>query len=58
VRNSTFEVAIVALGKQLKCYRSLRRPGDPFEIEARIGRLNEFWGGKMLSDVNAQIGAA
>jgi integrase len=33
-------------------------PGDQFEIEARIGRLNEFWGGKMLSDVNAQACAA
>jgi integrase len=29
-------------------------PGDQFEIAARIGRLNEFWGGKMLSAVNAQ----
>jgi integrase len=28
-------------------------PGDQFEIEARIGRLNEFWGGKTLSEVNA-----
>jgi integrase len=28
-------------------------PGDQFEIAARIGRLNEFWGGKMLSEVNA-----
>src|SRR2546421_7694968 len=29
-------------------------PGVQFEIAARIGRLNEFWGGKMLSAVNAQ----
>ena len=28
-------------------------PNDQFEIEARIDRLNEFWGGKMLSEVNA-----
>ena len=28
-------------------------PSDQFEIVARIGRLNEFWGGKMLSAVNA-----
>jgi integrase len=33
-------------------------PGDQFEIEARIGRLNEFWGGKMLSHVNAKTCAA
>jgi hypothetical protein len=29
-------------------------PADQFEIIARIGRLNEFWGGKTLSAVNAQ----
>jgi integrase len=29
-------------------------PGDQFEIEARIGRLNEFWGGKKLAQVNSQ----
>jgi integrase len=29
-------------------------PGDQFEIQARIERLNEFWGGKMLAQVNAQ----
>jgi integrase len=29
-------------------------PGDQFEIEARIERLNEFWGGKKLTGVNAQ----
>jgi integrase len=28
-------------------------PGNQFEIEARIGRLNDFWGGKMLSEVNS-----
>jgi len=33
-------------------------PGDQFEIEARIERLNEFWGGKKLSEVNAQVCAA
>jgi integrase len=33
-------------------------PGGQFEIEARIGRLNEFWGGKTLSKVNAQSCAA
>ena len=33
-------------------------PGDQFEIEARIERLNEFWGGKKLSEVNAQTCAA
>jgi integrase len=33
-------------------------PGDQFEIEARIGRLNEFWGGNKLSAVNAQTCAA
>jgi integrase len=33
-------------------------PGDQFEIEARIERLNEFWGGKKLSKVNAQTCAA
>jgi integrase len=33
-------------------------PGDQFEIEARIERLNEFWGGKKLLAVNAQTCAA
>ena len=33
-------------------------PGEQFEIEARIGRLNDFWGGKMLAEVNAQTCAA
>src|SRR5690242_19679584 len=33
-------------------------PADQFEIEARIERLNEFWGGKKLSEVNAQTCAA
>jgi integrase len=33
-------------------------PGDQFEIEARIGRLNDFWGGKKLARVNAQTCAA
>jgi integrase len=33
-------------------------PGDQFEIAARIGRLNEFWGGKMLSEVNAHTCSA
>ena len=33
-------------------------PGDQFEIEARIDRLNDFWGGKKLSAVNAQACAA
>ncbi|GIQ78253.1 hypothetical protein BraRD5C2_67030 [Bradyrhizobium sp. RD5-C2] len=33
-------------------------PGDQFEIEARIDRLNDFWGGKKLSAVNAQTCAA
>src|SRR3984957_1516180 len=33
-------------------------PDDQFEIEARIGRLNEFWGGKKLLAVNAQTCAA
>jgi integrase len=33
-------------------------PGDQFEIEARIERLNEFWGGKKLSAVNARTCAA
>ena len=33
-------------------------PGDQFEIEARIGRLNDFWGRKKLSAVNAQSCAA
>ena len=28
-------------------------PGDQLEIEARIDRLNDFWGGKNLSAVNA-----
>ena len=28
-------------------------PGNQFEIEARIDRLNEFWGGKTLSEVSA-----
>jgi integrase len=28
-------------------------PGDQFDISSRIGRLNEFWGGKTLSEVNA-----
>jgi len=27
-------------------------PGDQFEIGARVGRLNEYWGGKTLSEVN------
>ncbi|MHC2336577.1 hypothetical protein [Bradyrhizobium sp. USDA 4454] len=29
-------------------------PGDQFEIEARIDRLNDFWGGKKLAAVDAQ----
>jgi hypothetical protein len=29
-------------------------PGEQFEIEARIGRLNDFWGSKTLSDVNSR----
>jgi len=33
-------------------------PGDQFEIEARIERLNEFWGSKKLSAVNARTCAA
>src|SRR5215204_4350987 len=33
-------------------------PGDQYEIEPRIDRLNEFWGGKKLSKVNAQACAA
>jgi hypothetical protein len=33
-------------------------PGDQFEIEARIERLNEFWSAKKLSKVNAQTFAA
>lgn len=33
-------------------------PGEQFEIEARIERLNEFWGGKKLLAVNAQTCAA
>ncbi len=33
-------------------------PGDQFEIKARIGRLNDFWGGMTLSQVNAQACAA
>jgi hypothetical protein len=28
--------------------------GNEFDdLNARIGRLNEFWGGKMLADVNS-----
>ncbi len=33
-------------------------PADQFEIEARIERLNDFWGGKKLSAVNAKTCAA
>jgi integrase len=33
-------------------------PNDQFEIEARIGRLNEFWGGKTLSQISARTCAA
>lgn len=33
-------------------------PGDQFEIEARIERLDEFWSGKKLSKVSAQTCAA
>jgi integrase len=33
-------------------------PGDQFEIDARIERLNEFWGDKKLLAVNAQTCAA
>src|SRR5258705_2355081 len=33
-------------------------PGNQFEIEARIERLNEFWGGKKLLEVNALACAA
>ena len=29
-------------------------PADQFEIEARIDRLNEYWGGKVLAQVNAK----
>jgi hypothetical protein len=29
-------------------------PGEQHEIEPRIERLNDFWGGKMLAQVNAQ----
>jgi hypothetical protein len=33
-------------------------PGEQFEIEARIDRLNEYWGGKMLAQVNAKACAS
>jgi integrase len=33
-------------------------PANQFEIDARISRLNEFWGGKMLSEVNAHTCSA
>jgi integrase len=33
-------------------------PANQFEIDARISRLNEFWGGKMLSQVNAHTCSA
>ena len=33
-------------------------PNNQFEIEARTDRLNQFWGGKMLSEVNARTCAA
>lgn len=33
-------------------------PAGQFEIEARIERLNEFWGGKRLAEVNARTCAA
>jgi integrase len=33
-------------------------PGEQFEIGPRIGRLNDFWGGKPLSEVNARTCAA
>ena len=33
-------------------------PGDQLEIDARIDRLNEFWGDRKLSEVNAQTCAA
>jgi integrase len=39
-------------------FADVGEPGDQFEIAARVGRLNEFWGGKMLSEVNAHTCAA
>ena len=39
-------------------FSDVGEPSDQFEISARIGRLNEFWGGKMLSAVNAHSCAA
>ena len=33
-------------------------PAEQFEIAARIGRLNEFWGGKTLSAINSHSCAA
>jgi integrase len=39
-------------------FSDVGEPGDQFEIAARIGRLNEIWGGKKLSEVNAQTCAA
>src|SRR5262249_53537171 len=33
-------------------------PGNQFEIEPRISRLNDFWGDKLLSEVNARSCAA
>jgi integrase len=33
-------------------------PANQFEVAARINRLNEFWGGRMLSEVNAHTCSA
>ena len=53
------DIEDIACADALSIYLTdIGEPGEQFEIEARIERLNEFWGGKKLSEVNAQTCAA
>jgi integrase len=49
------DIEDIACADALSIYLTdIGEPNDQFEIEARIDRLNEFWGGKKLAEVNAQ----
>jgi integrase len=53
------DIEDIACADALSIYLTdIGEPGEQFEIEARIERLNEFWGGKKLSEVNSQTCAA
>jgi hypothetical protein len=53
------DIEDIACADALSIYLTdIGEPGEQFEIEARIDRLNEFWGGRKLSEVNAQTCAA